>query len=130
VPLTGAGKARPYFSKEEFNYDPEQDLYQCPAGEILGPKTIRGARNQIIYKTEPGICNCCSMRPQCTDNKSGHQVLRHLEERYVDRVKSYRVAPSPTRRHCARGGYGWSRCSVKQRTGTVCAGSGSGGWRR
>ena len=30
------------------------------------------------------------MRPQCTDNKNGRQVLRHLEERYVDRVKSYR----------------------------------------
>jgi transposase len=26
VPLSGAGKARPYFSKEEFAYDPEQDL--------------------------------------------------------------------------------------------------------
>jgi transposase len=90
VPLTGAGKARPYFSKEEFAYDPEQDLYQCPVGEILRPKTFRSARNQIIYKTEPGICNCCSMRPQCTDNKTGRQVLRHLEERYVDRVKSYR----------------------------------------
>jgi hypothetical protein len=30
------------------------------------------------------------MRPRCTDNKTGRQVLRHLEERYVDRVKSYR----------------------------------------
>jgi transposase len=90
VPLTGAGKARPYFSKEEFVYDPEQDLYQCPAGEILRPKTFRVARNQILYKTEPGTCDRCSLRSQCTDNKTGRQVLRHLEERYVDRVKSYR----------------------------------------
>ena len=30
------------------------------------------------------------MRAQCTDNKTGRQVLRHLEERYVDRVKGYR----------------------------------------
>jgi transposase len=104
VPFTGAGKARPYFSKEEFTYDPKQDLYQCPAGETLTPKTFRSARNQILYKTDPGTCTSCSMRAQCTDNKSGRQVLRHLEERYVDRVKSYRVAPSLTRRHCARGG--------------------------
>lgn len=33
VPLTGAGKARPYFSKEEFAYDSGRDLYRCPAGE-------------------------------------------------------------------------------------------------
>jgi transposase len=90
VPLTGAGKARPYFSKEEFTYDPEQDLYQCPAGKVLRSKTSRAARNQVIYKTEPGTCTSCSMRAQCTDNKTGRQVLRHLEERYVDRVKSYR----------------------------------------
>jgi transposase len=90
VPLTGAGKARPFFSKEELAYDPERDLYRCPAGEILTPKTFRTARNQVIYKTEPGTCDSCSIRAQCTDNKSGRQVLRHLEERYVDRVKSYR----------------------------------------
>jgi hypothetical protein len=117
--LTGAGKARPYFSKEEFVYDPKQDLYYCPAGKLFRPKTLRAARYQILYKTEPGACTSCSMRAQCTDNKSGRQVLRHLEERYVDRVKSYPVAPSPTRRHFARGGYGWSLCSVKPRNGTV-----------
>jgi len=90
VPLTGAGKARPYFSKEEFVYDPHQDFYQCPAGKVLRPKTFRAARNQILYKTEPGTCNSCSLRAQCTDNKRGRQLLRHREERYVDRVKSYR----------------------------------------
>jgi transposase len=90
VPLTGAGKARPYFCKEVFAYDPKRDVYRCPAGETLAPKTFRTARNQILYKTEPGTCTSCSMRPQCTDNKTGRQVLRHRDERYVDRVKSYR----------------------------------------
>ena len=90
MPLTGAGKARPYFSKEEFTYDPHQDLYQCPAGKVLRPKTFRAARNQTLYKTEPGTCTSCSMRAQCTDNKTGRQVLRHRDEHYVDRVKSYR----------------------------------------
>jgi transposase len=90
VPLTGAGKARPFFSKEQFTYDTEQDIYRCPAGEILRPKTFRTARNQVIYKTEPGVCDSCLMRAKCTDNKSGRQVLRHRDERYVDRVKSYR----------------------------------------
>ncbi|MBV8830302.1 MAG: IS1182 family transposase [Acidobacteriaceae bacterium] len=90
VPLTGAGKAGPYFSKEEFAYDPKRDLYRCPAGETLRPKTFNTARNQIVYKAEPGTCGCCPLRPQCTDNKSGRQVLRHRDERYVDRVKSYR----------------------------------------
>ena len=90
VPLTGAGKVRPYFSKKEFTYDPQQDLYQCSAGEILMPKTFRAARNQVLYKTDPSTCNSCSMRAQCTDYNTGRQVLRHRDERYVDRVKGYR----------------------------------------
>jgi transposase len=90
VPLTNAGKARPYFSKEEFDYEPERDLYRCPAGEVLRPKTFRTTRNQLIYKTEPGTCDRCSLRAKCTENETGRQVLRHSDERYVDRVKSYR----------------------------------------
>jgi hypothetical protein len=110
VPLTGAGKARPYFGKEEFAYDPQRDLYQCPAGEILRPKTFRAARNQVLYKAEPGTCNSCSMRPQCTDNKTGRQVLRHRDERYVDRVKSYRGTFAYEKALRTPLGYGWSRC--------------------
>jgi hypothetical protein len=35
-------------------------------------------------------CDSCPLKPQCTDNKTGRQVLRHRDERYVDRVKGYR----------------------------------------
>jgi hypothetical protein len=119
VPLTGAGKARPYYSKEEFTYDPEQDLYQCPAGEILMPKTFRAARNQILYKTEPGTCNSCSMRARCTDNKTGRQVLRHRDERYVDRVKRYRGTFAYEKALRKRRVWVETLCSVKPRTGTV-----------
>jgi transposase len=52
VPLTGAGKARPYFSKEEFVYDVEGDLYRCPAGEALYPRTKNEARRLTVYKGE------------------------------------------------------------------------------
>lgn len=90
VPLTGAGKARPFFGKEEFTYDPVCDLYRCPAGEILRPKTFNAARSQVIYKTEPGTCDGCPLGSQCTDNEAGRQVLRHYDEHYVDKVKGYR----------------------------------------
>ena len=89
VPLTGAGKARPYFSKEEFTYDPEQDLGQCPAGKVLRPKTFRAARNQILYKTEPGTCDRCSLSRNAPTTRRAVSFC-HLEEGYVDRVKSYR----------------------------------------
>jgi hypothetical protein len=90
VPLSGAGKARPFFSKEEFAYDTEEDLYRCPAGEVLLPRTNNKARRLTVYKARAGTCEACELRPECTDNKTGRQVLRYFDERYVDRVRSYR----------------------------------------
>src|SRR5215213_2591751 len=88
VPLTGAGKARPYFSKEEFAYDPERDIYHCPVGEILRPRASNRVRRLTVYKAKIGTCERCELRPKCTDNKTGRQVLRYFDERYVDRVRS------------------------------------------
>ena len=90
VPLTGAGKARPYFSKEEFAYDAERDLYRCPAGEILRPRATNRTRRLTVYKAQASTCEACELKPECTDNKTGRQVLRYFDERYVDRVRSYR----------------------------------------
>jgi transposase len=90
VPLSGAGKARPFFSKEEFAYDTEEDLYRCPAGEVLLPRTNNKARRLTVYKARAGTCEACELRPECTTNKTGRQVLRYFDERYVDRVRSYR----------------------------------------
>ena len=75
VPLTSAGKARPYFSKEEFAYDDaEGDLYRCPAREVLLPRTKNKARRLTVYKAKAGTCEACNLRTKCTDNKTG----RHL----------------------------------------------------
>lgn len=90
VPLTRAGKARPYFSKEEFAYDPEANLYRCPAGEVPRPRATNKVRRLTIYKARAGTCEACELRPKCTDDKTGRQVLRYFDEAHVDRVRSYR----------------------------------------
>ena len=101
VPLTGAGKARPYFSKEEFTYDPEQDLYQCPAGKVLRPKTFRAARNQILYKTEPGTCDRCSLSRNAPTTRRAVRFCATLRRATWIGSRAT-AAPSPTRRRCAR----------------------------
>ena len=90
VPLTGAGKARPYFSKEKLAYDPEQNLYRCPVKEVLLPRTKNKARRLTVYKADAGTCEACELKPKCTDNKTGRQVLRYFDEAYVERVRAYR----------------------------------------
>jgi transposase len=88
--LKGAGQGRPFFGKDEFTYDPKRDLYVCPSGELLAPRTRNVARSLIGYRAKAGTCNACPLRSDCTTSKLGRQVLRHFEEEYVDRVKGYR----------------------------------------
>jgi transposase len=88
--LKGAGQGRPFFGKDEFSYDPERDLYTCPAGELLVPRMRNVARSLIGYQAKAGTCERCSLRSDCTTSKTGRQILRHFDEEYVDRVKGYR----------------------------------------
>lgn len=88
--LKGAGQGRPFFGKDEFAYDPERDLYTCPAGEFLVPRMRNVARSLIGYRAKAGTCQRCSLRAECTTSKTGRQILRHFDEEYVDRVKGYR----------------------------------------
>ena len=88
--LNGAGQGRPFFGKDEFSYDPERDLYTCPAGEFLVPRMRNVARSLIGYRAQSGTCEACPLRSDCTTSKTGRQILRHFDEEYVDRVKGYR----------------------------------------
>jgi transposase len=91
VALKGAGQGRPFFGKDEFTYDPERDLYTCPAGELLVPRMRNVARSLIGYRAKAGTCErCLLLRSDCTTSKLGRQILRHFDEEYVDRVKAYR----------------------------------------
>jgi hypothetical protein len=88
--LKGAGQGRPFFGKDEFTYDSQHDLYTCPAGEILLPHMRNVARSLIGYRAKAGTCDTCTLRSDCTPSETGRQILRHFDEEYVDRVKSYR----------------------------------------
>ena len=54
------------------------------------PRTTNKARRLTVYKAKAGTCGACELKPECTDNKTGRQVLRYFDEAYVDRVRSYR----------------------------------------
>jgi hypothetical protein len=92
VALRGAGQGRPFFGKDEFAYDPERDLYTCPANESLPPRTRNIARSLIVYQARAGTCDACSLRSKCTTSKMGRRVLRHFDKEYVDWVNAYRGA--------------------------------------
>jgi transposase len=62
------------YSEERFEYDPQSDTYRCPAGHLLKPKSLHQNRQSRDYAAPKKICAVCSLREQCTKNKSNDQA--------------------------------------------------------
>ena len=75
------------FSEERFEYDPQSDTYRCPAGNFLKPKSLHLNRESRDYGAPKKICTACDLREQCTKNKSGRTIKRHLRQEDLDRMR-------------------------------------------
>jgi len=75
------------FSEERFEYDGESDTYRCPAGHRLKPKSLHMSRQSRDYAAAKKICAVCHLKEQCTKNKSGRTIKRHLRQGDLDRMR-------------------------------------------
>jgi len=75
------------FSEDRFEYDPQSDTYRCPAGNQLKPKSLHLGRQSRDYAAPKKICGACDLREQCTKNKSGRTIKRHLRQEELDRMR-------------------------------------------
>ena len=75
------------FSEERFRYDATTDTYLCPAGTRLKPKTLHARRQSKDYAAPKKVCAVCYLREQCTNNKSGRTIKRHLRQSELDSMR-------------------------------------------
>jgi transposase len=75
------------FSEEEFQYDSQGDTYRCPAGNRLKPKSLHLNRQSRDYAAPKKVCAACLIREQCTRNKSGRTIKRHLRQEELDQMR-------------------------------------------
>jgi hypothetical protein len=68
------------FPEEAFTYDPETDTLLCPQGKRLKKRTFHQHRQSIEYIGSKKECSPCPLRAQCTKNKLGRAVHRHLHK--------------------------------------------------
>ena len=73
----GSGRQEGIFPKEAFAYDPEKDLFICPAGQTLQRRNYNKKRNSYEYKASSIICDHCPSRENCTRAKDGRSLKRH-----------------------------------------------------
>ena len=82
----GYGSKKGIFTKEEFTYDPDADIFICPAGEILTRQKYKKKRKHYEYKAPAKACNKCQLKDKCTRSKSGRTLKRHERQDELDGI--------------------------------------------
>ena len=92
-PFKDGHKRTGKFSDEAFTYDPQDDIYLCPAGHRLQRTRYDRNYETFQYQGRAKTCKACSLRQQCTDSKRGRTLRRHLRHEEVrlmrDRAQSF-----------------------------------------
>jgi transposase len=89
LPLPENDQRTPLFSKRDFTYDPERDVYLCPQGTALRFAAVSPAERLRVYYADRAACNACPIKARCTTTDQGRRVSRHMDEEYVDLARSY-----------------------------------------
>ena len=95
VGLHRSGGRPNIFGREDFTYDPKEDIYLCPAGELLRPLGKKDGEKEdregkvTTYRAKASSCRACELRARCTSNKLGRTLRRGPFEGYLDRVRNY-----------------------------------------
>jgi transposase len=75
------------FTDDAFLYDPEHNVYRCPAGKELKRRGANKKRKTLIYKCSARVCDSCHLKNDCTPSKHGRSVHRHIRQRELDRMR-------------------------------------------
>lgn len=76
-----------------FRYEPQNDGYRCPQGQLLGYATTDRAGYRH-YKSDPAICHTCPLLASCTSSANATRVIsRHVWQDARDKADAYRLTP-------------------------------------
>jgi transposase len=79
-----------FFGAGHFRFDPEKDLYICPADEHLHRHARTSGNRGTRYRAKAQACNACELKKRCTDSEKGRTIYRRPDEDYYERVRAYR----------------------------------------
>lgn len=82
------------FTRNDFTYDPQSDVYRCPDGKLLpraGKQEKRG-KTIFMYRSSASACAVCPLREQCLPKKSAHRTVSRWEHEEVIGAHRRRMA--------------------------------------
>ena len=84
------------FSREDFNYDRQEDRYICPNGKTLKRYRYAGRLAKARppkdglyrYRASKGDCDGCDLKRQCCPKEATRKILRSTHEEARDHTRS------------------------------------------
>jgi IS5 family transposase len=68
------------FSRDDFTYDHQGDVYFCPNGKMLTCKGTIVNDNQFLYRASKYDCDACSLKPRCCPKEAARKIPRSIYE--------------------------------------------------
>jgi transposase len=69
------------FSREEFTYDHQRNIYSCPGGNPLtATGTLVNDGATILYRASKHDCQACALKSRCCPNSPARRVPRSIYE--------------------------------------------------
>ena len=79
--------AKGYFGKRDFIYKPDEDEYECPAGERAIYRFTRVENDKQIRRYWSSACTRCALKPRCT-NSEYRRISRWEHEDVIERLQA------------------------------------------
>ena len=92
---TSGNRSKGLFTKDDFTYDREKDVYRCPAGRDL-PFSFESTEKGKPVRAYLSVMTCksCQIKSRCTTSPTGRRVRRLVDEDHSDQVNhAYKHMP-------------------------------------
>jgi hypothetical protein len=77
------------FSREDFSYDHERDVYLCPGSKTLTTTgTLVNDGATLLYRASKADCDACALKPRCCQKEAARKVPRSIHEGARDMARA------------------------------------------
>ena len=91
-----AERADGTFSRSDFAFDPERNVYVCPGGQELRkyhrafakPRVGLTKDGTMLYFARKRDCDACALKPKCCPNAPARKIARSIHEAARDKARA------------------------------------------
>ncbi len=85
---TSGSKKKGIFNRSRFKYDADNDVYICPANQVLPYRftSLEHGMMQKKYWAHDPTCRACQLKPQCSNSKQSRRITRWEHQGLLDQM--------------------------------------------